>query len=937
MFSGSVSCPSRSARSRARPLALVLLAGLLGASVADAQAEPLVPPVDWVFLVSFVGEVPLEGNVEGLGSMRHDHLPLVMLDGPGQAFVVPPDRGNAWRSDGMWTASRLALALPAPREATGRLSLADDDGRFRTLRFRIPAERFASQARTDWLDLARDACEARLDADLPGAAWWRHRANAFGSATVAGRPTAGQLRNVAGPGSIEDTFALFSGGRAVAENLQLDRLLPATPAADGEDLVACDTLRGITVAAHDWSADMAGRQPALDALATLVPEDQHALFFPGFAQLVTLLDDADSHGSAWLQSLPGWAGEAGTHQRTEQQLGLSLDDLSRRLGPLVVRSVAVTGGDPYLRLGSDMALLLQARDPDVLHPLVLSLVAAGTARMPGTETSTGALDGVEFVARVSPNREASAFVARLGDTVAVSNSEAQLLRLVATHRGTQASLAGLPEYAFFRDRYPLADPAETALLVVPDAAIRRWCGPRWRIGSSRRTRAAAELADLHAALAEDLACRTAPDGEQPVEPPPPGLGQVTRSRAGVRSATYGSLAFMTPIAELDLDLVSSEEADLYGRWRDGYQRNWSGVFDPIAVRFALDGARTEVDLTIRPLILASDYRMLVDLAGRVELPPAACDPHAGALLQMAFAIDRHAAGFGEEVGLVRALLPSLDPFGWLGPGVGLYLDDDPWWDELAAAEDAGSFSEASLGRLPLALHAEVTDPLQLAGTLVALRGMAEQSAPGMLDWDNAEHAGQRYVSVRATEAGMRDMASLFIEFALHYAAGAEGLTLSTSRAVIERALERRAAARAAPPGAGDPPAPWLGRHAGLRVEGRLLDVLSAVLDDPSEGLAQASYDNLPILEEWRRLFPGEDPVAVHERLFGQRLTCPGGGSYVWNEEWQALESTIYGHPAAPRDGPGLPAALTNLARVEAGLTWEGDGLRARVVLTAERP
>lgn len=40
--------------------------------------------------------------------------------------------------------------------------------------------------------------------------------------------------------------------------------------------------------------------------------------------------------------------------------------------------------------------------------------------------------------------------------------------------------------------------------MLSDATIRRWCGPQWRIADSRRTRAAAVLADLQAGHVEEL-------------------------------------------------------------------------------------------------------------------------------------------------------------------------------------------------------------------------------------------------------------------------------------------------------------------------------------------------------------------------------------------------------------------------------------------------
>ena len=61
-------------------------------------------------------------------------------------------------------------------------------------------------------------------------------------------------------------------------------------------------------------------------------------------------------------------------------------------------------------------------------------------------------------------------------------------------------------------------------------------------------------------------------------------------------------------------------------------------------------------------------------------------------------------------------------------------------------------------------------------------------------------------------------------------------------------------------------------------------------------LQQLAWANLPALNEWKRRYPDQDPVKVHERLWQTRLLDPAGGAYVWNERFQTMESTTYGHP-----------------------------------------
>ena len=52
--------------------------------------------------------------------------------------------------------------------------------------------------------------------------------------------------------------------------------------------------------------------------------------------------------------------------------------------------------------------------------------------------------------------------------------------------------------------------------------------------------------------------------------------------------------------------------------------------------------------------------------------------------------------------------------------------------------------------------------------------------------------------------------------------------------------------------------------------------------------------------------------------------------------WQTMESTVYGHPAAPKAGPRLPEVFRDLDRAAAGLTFENGGLRARFSLQMKK-
>ncbi len=127
--------------------------------------------------------------------------------------------------------------------------------------------------------------------------------------------------------------------------------------------------------------------------------------------------------------------------------------------------------------------------------------------------------------------------------------------------------------------------------------------------------------------------------------------------------------------------------------------------------------------------------------------------------------------------------------------------------------------------------------------------------------------------------------------------------------------------------------PSLGKNLAFHVDGKTLPLISQlVAEDYQRSMQRVAFSNIPILNEWKRRFPDRDPVEFHAQLWQQRLVCPGGGTYQWNEEFQTMESTVYGHPAAVKRGPGLPPTLSQFSQGDFGLTFEDDGLRARVQL-----
>ncbi len=872
--------------------------------------------------------------------------PYAVLDGEGEAFV-DIDWG-LWSSNNEYAEANLAIRVEATREVTGTLYLANDDliG-MDGFRFRVGADAASSASRAAFYAAKEKAYENLLARDLPGAAWFRHQASEARVAQgEAAKPRDEEERFRERPSELEDTFLLFTGGRAISENLQLDRALPPAD-GDMENVVDVDSISGITIAELDWKPLVEDLDPKLDALSASIPADQHAIFFRDFRSMTSVLDEADRTGRPVVDLLEPRAEDTRTKERYETQLCLTVNAIARLLGPRVISSVAMTGSDPYLRLGSDVAVLFEAKQPDVLVTYLGAKHNASLESTPNAKVETGEVSGVKYRAVVTPQRNVSSFVAAIENVVVVTNSRVQLERIVKASRKMSPTLSELPEFKFFRDRYPLDDQDETALLMLSDATIRRWCGPRWRIGDSRRTRAAAIMSDLQAANMGALARRNVKAGPLQTKFALPELGTLELSGDGVRSSTYGSLDFLTPISELKLDSVTRSEKEAYESWRNDYQLYWRRYFDPIAVRLTVRDDRLAADVTVMPLIASSDYDELIKLTRGAKIPPHAGDPHPGSLFHVVMGIDRDSQPVRQFGELALNMAPGIvkpNPLGWIGASLAIYVDDDPIWEEARLLDqrvDRQEYLQRNYHRMPLALRVDVADPLGAAGFLAAVRAFLEQTAPGMLSWENFESDGHTYVRISA--ASTSDVSEEFENIAIYYAIASGALTVTLNKPVLERALKRASkssentAAAEGQKSENDEQHPWLGDNIALRASQRAAQVIEVLsFDSYQVTLQQRAWSSLPILNEWKRLYPNEDPVELHARLWGVHLVCPVGGTYRWNAQYHTMESTVFGHPGEPKRAMNMPWPLRNYRQGDFGLTFEEHGLRAKAVLERER-
>ena len=366
-----------------------------------------------------------------------------------------------------------------------------------------------------------------------------------------------------------------------------------------------------------------------------------------------------------------------------------------------------------------------------------------------------------------------------------------------------------------------------------------------------------------------------------------------------------------------------------------------------------------------PLIVASQYNEFAEISLGAKFDPQAGDPHQ-ALAHLILALNHKSRLFrmGESVAGNMGQTISL---GWIGPSISIYVDDDPFWKDLAKVKndkEIEAFMSKNIGRVPVAVRIDSTNSLKLAALLATARTFIEQTGPGLTSWESLKYKDQGYVRISPVK-GKNTVPQDIENLAIYYTSVGGALTITPSERVLQHAIDRALAEKPAEDGGKRLPSPsgrgaggegdlqsgtakrnhgphpdslpggdrWLGSNVALHVDSRILEIANQLGRQQYQQQMQVQcWNNLPILNEWKRLFPDRDPVAVHSQIWGVTLVCPGVGRYVWNEKYETIESTVYGHPGQPKEGPPAPPVLSGFASGDFGLTLENQGLRARVEL-----
>jgi len=885
---------------------LLTLLSILASLCSAAQSYYVMPLRD----LEFAKDSPWHEENLGSTQIRNNSPfnvppPLALafrgvIDGDKPVYIAAPmdDERETLNS------YRIAFMLDTDEVVQGQLTLPLHSWSLdtRTCAFSFDPSAFEPTEKIEY-DQIKKAHYARLAHardPLPGTAWFDLQSQPDeATATDTSSPqnqTRNRRNNVH---EMRETLELFGGGRALSENLALDRDLILAEDANKER-VAIDSIEGITVDPINWSARLDDKEVAVDPLSLQIPLDQYAVFFPSYSDLVKTTDLIESDGISSLQAFTLRNAYAGLPERYRKQMLLA--DLPVELSKLLpIKSVAVTGDSPFFPTGAAVTVLFETDQADALYALLKTTIEQ-SAKTKGVTRIDSPDAKLNYIGFQSDDRATSSHLFRHGDTIGVTNSPAQVDKILSASDGMTEALGRTDEYRFFRNRYPLAD-KETAFFFLSDAALRQWCSPAFRIGMSQRLRAIAALSNLSARVA---------DGQEMTDAFKPLLGERSLLDDLVHSENFNTLDFITPVSELELDSVSAAEAVAYNNWRRRYERGWSAAFDPIAIRLVSEEDKQLLDISVIPLTVNSDYQQFIEFVGNASLDRSSRSVDDNNVYKISVAIDRESQPFLAASGFSTTMIPTPDinPLSWVGDSASVFMDTGMFW-ELVAEHGEAAF-EMGVRKMPLGVRVSSESSAKLAIALTALRTMVGQSAPGMLEWKPAEYNDHDYVEVVAKDENL----SIF------YAPMKTALLISVNEDTLKAALDRELLGEEQ----AEPVTDAQHLFSSLRLE--YLYSMLKMNDEFLDKQRHTSWQALPILNEWHAQFPNEDPVAIHERIFREKLRCPSGKGYQWNAEDATMESVHFGHPGNPR-GEAIEIPLAqHYTRAMYGVTFADEGVRA---------
>jgi hypothetical protein len=745
---------------------------------------------------------------------------------------------------------------------------------------------------------------------------------------------------VVGPragGELVDLMDTFAGRSALQAALATHRGALISAGKEPRTL-ALKQLKPPGLSRQPWAAleKRLGKPVPEEPLAKAVPADFYFVRAQSFSALSDVLSYAESFGAPAADAFDDTALERRSLPRYLAELGIETGELSRVLGPEVVRDFAVTGSDPYVHEGSDVTLIFRLKNALLFRAARLKALATHGAAHGGTQLSSFVHEGVTVEVARSPDGRVRQHHALVGELELLSNSPNAIKRVISTIAGKNARLSDEPDFRYMLARD--ADVPAELLGFVGDRFVEAVIGPAQKIAEARRQIALTELtAPPVAALLFGWVHGRSPTDHQellrsgllsPRELMHHDGGRIDWSPGAPPRSLWGTPAALEPLIDLQSVVkVSASERTSYAAFAENYERYWSRYVDPIAIRLSSarrgDNRGLHAEIRVLPLV-AGDAASRLDLGAEGRVAPRELGSGA-----------RFSLGIGAESPLRRELSRSLSllplhsrdlGLDWLGDAVMLGVADRAelltaargWRRELpierpASAQDLGRESPAQselemLSGFPGYLVVGLQSRVAAAVALTAVKHELESAAAGAIEWGPfASYRGVEVVRVVGRE-NREDIAIYYALVGDHLLAT---LNRSVMRWLIEQALDGKLTERGAKTSSSDGQAVFelsLSKKGPLRtLLGWALSAAAGERADKARSEAEAVLRGVP-----ESAHKPERSAELCAAYFGAAPLTPDGRYYWMSPE--GIADPLRGTPHAP-EWPASPTPESDADRL----------------------
>jgi hypothetical protein len=617
-------------------------------------------------------------------------------------------------------------------------------------------------------------------------------------------------------------YELTTGADAIAESMALQRMRGRNFRDKGERTIDISKVKGIDIAAHPWKKMMGDRRPGPEPLARLVPEDNYYLHFKSIVKFLDLGDLMDQWGTTLTRAVEVTSRDYQLKERLERQLCLRSTGVARLFGPAVIKGLAITGSDPYVREGSDVTVIFHLINKKAFLAGVEGFLREARKEW-GQQLAEAALPlqdlpGITVEQYKTPRREVSLYRVFVDDFAIYSNSLVGLRRVLEAYRGKRKALADALDFQYMRTVFRLEDPREDGFLFLSDPFLRRLVGPALRIKERRRLEGLTSLyMTTHAALFTAWQTGSLPEShnallahagvkaEELFSPDGPGVFWDVEQKQAV-SGVYNTLQFATPLVELPIDRITPQEEREYNQFHDEYLGLWRRYFDPVGLRVAVTNKQARAELYILPLVKTTAYNQLRQRTGggTITVDPATFQPKTIAQFMAHIAPD--APERNELAQVLRIFARDVPGLNWLGDWFMVRFDDSEVYARLAALSvqqeletdtNRNHWQEEGnlIFQVPVTVGVQIKNRLVFAGFLAALRKAVLDALPDGIDWEPMKPAykGVTLVQIKAKGDIAKEIRGQGDSTpAIYYALVEDGWYASLSEAALKELIDQAA-------------------------------------------------------------------------------------------------------------------------------------------------